>query len=84
MFQTMLQHAPFAQTIFMIAAAQAALRLVAEIKSASRSKLMFLRWAMYGTNKPDHAVHALTRQERARVWEELKAATQLANPAPAN
>jgi hypothetical protein len=62
---------------------QAALRLVAEIKSASRSKLMFLRWAMYGTNKPDHAVHALTRQERARVWEELKAATQLANPAPA-
>jgi hypothetical protein len=63
---------------------QAALRLVAEIKSASRSKLMFLRWAMYGTNKPDHAVHALTRQEKARVWEELKAATQLANPAPAN
>jgi hypothetical protein len=62
---------------------QAALRLVAEIKSASRSKLMFLRWAMYGTNKPDHAVHALTRQERARVWEELKAATQLASPAPA-
>lgn len=63
---------------------QAALRLVAEIKSASRQKLMFLRWAMYGDNKPDHAVHALTRQERARVWEELKAATQLANPAPAN
>jgi hypothetical protein len=63
---------------------QAALRLVAEIKCASRSKLMFLRWAMYGANKPDHAVHALTRQERARVWEELKAATQLANPAPAN
>lgn len=63
---------------------QAALRLVAEIKSASRSKLMFLRWAMYGTNKPDHAIHALTRQERARVWEELKAATQLASPAPAN
>lgn len=63
---------------------QAALRLVAEIKCASRSKLMFLRWAMYGTNKPDHAVHALTRQERARVWEELKAATQLANSAPAN
>lgn len=63
---------------------KAALRLVAEIKSASRQKLMFLRWAMYGDNKPDHAVHALTRQERACVWEELKAATQLANPTPAN
>ncbi|MFL6284579.1 MAG: hypothetical protein ACJ74Q_15645 [Pyrinomonadaceae bacterium] len=52
-----------------------ALHLIAEIQSASRQKLMFLRWAMYGTNKPDHAIHTLTRQEKARVWEELKMAT---------
>ena len=63
---------------------KAAVRLVAEIRSASRSKLMFLRWAMYGANKPDHAVHALTRQEKARVWEELKAATWIATPAATN
>src|SRR5947209_7174772 len=61
-----------------------ALHLVNEIKTASRQKLMFLRWAMYGNNKPDHAIHTLTRQEKSRVWEELKAATVLAGTAPKN
>ena len=61
-----------------------ALRLIAEINDASRSKLMFLRWALYGQNKPDHIVHTLPRQEKARVWEALKLATGLATPAPTN
>ncbi len=61
-----------------------ALRLIDEVRAASPSKLMFLRWALYGTNKPDHVVHTLPRQEKARVWEVLKERTGLATPVSTN
>jgi hypothetical protein len=56
-----------------------------EIETASARKLTFLRWAMYGQNRPDHTIHKLPRQDRARIWEALKVrssvATQMMLPA---
>ncbi len=48
-------------------------QLMREIETASARKLTFLRWAMYGQNRPDHQIHKLPRQDRARIWEALKA-----------
>lgn len=55
-------------------------RLLKEIERASRQKLMYLRWAMYGENQPAHTIHSLPRQEKARVWDALKAATNMSTP----
>jgi len=48
-------------------------QLLREIETASARKLTFLRWAMYGQNRPDHTIHKLPRQDRSRIWEVLKA-----------
>lgn len=48
-------------------------QLLREIETASARKLTFLRWAMYGQNRPDHVIHRLPRADRALVWEQLKA-----------
>jgi hypothetical protein len=47
--------------------------LLREIAGASDGKLRYLRWAMYGANQPRHVIHTLPAQERARVWNALKA-----------
>lgn len=59
---------------------QACSRLLREIQSATAQKRMYLRWAMYGENQPAHPIHALPRQEKARVWDALKDATQMPTP----
>jgi hypothetical protein len=46
--------------------------LLQEIEAAGKSKLRFLRWAMYGQNQPQHPIHQLPAQEVARVWEAVK------------
>jgi len=51
---------------------QTAVDLIKEIENASDGKLRFLRWAMYGKNQPQHAIHKLSAQEAERVWEALK------------
>lgn len=58
-------------------------RLLEEIRKASTQKRMFLRWAMFGDNQPAHAIHQLPRQEKARVWDALKGATNLPTPVAA-
>jgi hypothetical protein len=59
---------------------QACSRLLREIQGATAQKRMYLRWAMYGDNQPNHPIHALPRQEKARVWDALKAATNISTP----
>jgi hypothetical protein len=54
-------------------------QLLREIETASARKLTFLRWAMYGQNCPDHTIHKLPRQDRARLWETLKARSNVAS-----
>ena len=46
--------------------------LLDEIASASNGKLRFLRWAMYGKNQPNHAIHQLPGQEAEKIWLALK------------
>jgi hypothetical protein len=46
--------------------------LLHEITTASDGKLRFLRWAMYGKNQPNHAIHQLRSQEAEKIWEALK------------
>lgn len=57
--------------------------LLKEIEKSSKQKLMYLRWAMYGQNQPTHPIHSLPRQEKARVWDALKAATNMSMPVAA-
>lgn len=54
-------------------------QLTREIETARARKLTFLRWAMYGQNRPDHTIHRLPRADRARIWETLKARSSAAS-----
>ena len=58
-----LQSAPLSST---------AIALLNEIERASQNKLRFLRWAMYGSNQPQHPVHQLTGPEAEKIWASLK------------
>lgn len=49
-----------------------AIALLKEIERASQNKLRFLRWAMYGSNQPQHPIHQLTGQEAEHIWETVK------------
>jgi hypothetical protein len=46
--------------------------LLKEITRASDAKLRYLAWAMYGANQPEHPVHKLSSQDRAKIWRALK------------
>ena len=46
--------------------------LIREVNESSPARLRYLRWALYGSNRPDHPIHSLPLQERTRVWEALK------------
>ncbi len=54
--------------------------LLKEISRASANKLRYLRWAMYGQNQPQHAVHQLVQQEQQAAWQALKERTAAAPP----
>lgn len=58
-------------------------RLLKDIRESSAQKRIYLRWAMYGDNQPSHPIHKLPRQEKARVWDALKVATNLPTPVAA-
>ena len=46
--------------------------LTVELERASSGKLLYFRWAFYTGNKPEHAIHTLTREDQAAAWELLK------------
>jgi len=46
--------------------------LIVELERASSGKLLYFRWAFYTGNKPEHAIHTLTREDQAAAWELLK------------
>ena len=53
-------------------------RLEKEIARAdSQRKIGYLKWAMYGTNCPTHAIHNLPKQEVQRAWAALKERDQI-------
>ena len=47
-------------------------RLEKEISRADSRKIGYLKWAMYGTNCPSHAIHSLPKQEVQKAWALLK------------
>ncbi len=47
-------------------------RLEKEIRHADSRKISYLKWAMYGSNLPTHAVHKLPKQEIQRAWTALR------------
>lgn len=47
-------------------------RLEKEIARADSRKIGYLKWAMYGTNCPSHAIHSLPKQEVQKAWASLK------------
>ena len=47
-------------------------RLEKEISRADSRKIGYLKWAMYGTNCPSHAIHNLPKQEVQKAWASLK------------
>ena len=47
-------------------------RLEIEISRADSRKVGYLKWAMYGTNCPTHAIHNLPKQEVQKAWALLK------------
>ncbi len=47
-------------------------RLEKEINRADSRKIGYLKWAMYGTNCPSHAIHSLPKQEVQKAWASLK------------
>ena len=47
-------------------------RLEKEISRADSRKIGYLKWAMYGTNCPTHAIHNLPKQEVQKAWASLK------------
>ena len=47
-------------------------RLEKEIAAADARKIGYLKWAMYGTNCPSHAIHNLPKQEVQKAWASLK------------
>ena len=47
-------------------------RLEKEISRADSRKIGYLKWAMYGTNCPTHAIHNLPKQEVQKAWALLK------------
>jgi hypothetical protein len=51
--------------------------LIREVEAASPAKLRYLSWAFYGGNQPSNEIHSLSAQNRARVWEALKARKQV-------
>ena len=52
---------------------QDARRLIREVETASSAKLRYLSWAFYRDNQPYNPIHRLVTQEKARVWEALRA-----------
>ena len=52
-------------------------RLEIEISRADSRKVGYLKWAMYGTNCPTHAIHNLPKQEVQKAWALLKIREQV-------
>ena len=63
--------------------------LAAIVHSASEAKLMYLRFAFYedrttgAPNEPHNMIHLLTQNDKAAIWESLKARSEMPKPARA-